>query len=213
MEAPVILARNRFGTSPPVHPDMRSQPDVLDDRRQLHRPLLPPVGLSTVGGNAVNVAVHLARLGRAVAYLGAVGAGRRMARASLAALRAEPVEARVEVAPASRPPSRTWSCGRPMTAASSSRSSAPAPRTAQARADHRRTCGVRPPPYRLARRSRRPQAPPRRLRRSSSPRTSPSTADPAGIAVAFASAGESGTRPRRNGSSRMLGARASRWPS
>ena len=34
---------------------------------------LPPVALSTVGGNAVNVAVQLARLGRSVAYLGAVG--------------------------------------------------------------------------------------------------------------------------------------------
>jgi fructoselysine 6-kinase len=34
---------------------------------------LPPVGLSTVGGNAVNVAVHLARLGQVVAYFGAVG--------------------------------------------------------------------------------------------------------------------------------------------
>jgi fructoselysine 6-kinase len=34
---------------------------------------LPPVALSTVGGNAVNVAVQLALLGRSVAYLGAVG--------------------------------------------------------------------------------------------------------------------------------------------
>ncbi len=42
---------------------------------------LPPVGLSTVGGNAVNVAVHLARAGHRVAYFGAVGdddAGRRV---------------------------------------------------------------------------------------------------------------------------------------
>ena len=34
---------------------------------------LPPVGLTTVGGNAVNVAVQLRRRGRLVAYLGAVG--------------------------------------------------------------------------------------------------------------------------------------------
>lgn len=34
---------------------------------------LPPVGLSAVGGNAVNVAVHLARLGHRAAYFGAVG--------------------------------------------------------------------------------------------------------------------------------------------
>lgn len=34
---------------------------------------LPPVGLSLVGGNAVNVAVQLSRLGRASAYFGAVG--------------------------------------------------------------------------------------------------------------------------------------------
>lgn len=34
---------------------------------------LAPVGLSTVGGNAVNVAVGLRRLGWGVAYLGAVG--------------------------------------------------------------------------------------------------------------------------------------------
>jgi len=33
----------------------------------------PPVGLSLVGGNALNVAVHLARLGREVAFFGAVG--------------------------------------------------------------------------------------------------------------------------------------------
>lgn len=33
-----------------------------------------PLGLSTVGGNAVNVAVHLARLGLGTAYFGAVGA-------------------------------------------------------------------------------------------------------------------------------------------
>jgi fructoselysine 6-kinase len=45
-----------------------------------------PLGQSTVGGNAVNVAVHLARLGLAAAYFGAVGddaEGRR----TLAALR------------------------------------------------------------------------------------------------------------------------------
>lgn len=35
---------------------------------------LAPVGLSTVGGNAVNVAAHLSALGRRVAYFGAVGA-------------------------------------------------------------------------------------------------------------------------------------------
>lgn len=34
---------------------------------------LPPVGLTAVGGNAVNVAVHLRRLGLATAYFGAVG--------------------------------------------------------------------------------------------------------------------------------------------
>lgn len=34
---------------------------------------LPPVGLSTVGGNAVNVAVHLSAMGHRVAYYGAVG--------------------------------------------------------------------------------------------------------------------------------------------
>jgi fructoselysine 6-kinase len=34
---------------------------------------LPPIGLATVGGNAVNVAVHLQRLGRCTAYFGAVG--------------------------------------------------------------------------------------------------------------------------------------------
>lgn len=34
---------------------------------------LPPLGLATVGGNALNVAVHLRRLGRATAYFGAVG--------------------------------------------------------------------------------------------------------------------------------------------
>ena len=41
----------------------------------------PPIGLSTVGGNAVNVAVHLKRLGRSVAYFGRVGSdadGRRI---------------------------------------------------------------------------------------------------------------------------------------
>lgn len=35
---------------------------------------LPPVGDCLVGGNAVNVAVQLARLGRSVTYFGAVGA-------------------------------------------------------------------------------------------------------------------------------------------
>ena len=42
---------------------------------------LPPVGLSMVGGNAVNVAVHLRRRGLGTTYLGAVGrdaAGRRI---------------------------------------------------------------------------------------------------------------------------------------
>lgn len=34
---------------------------------------LPPIGMSTVGGNALNVAVHLRRLGRPVAYFGAIG--------------------------------------------------------------------------------------------------------------------------------------------
>ncbi len=34
---------------------------------------LPPIGRATVGGNAVNVAVHLCRLGRRTAYFGAVG--------------------------------------------------------------------------------------------------------------------------------------------
>ncbi|MDI7861940.1 PfkB family carbohydrate kinase [Rhizobiaceae bacterium n13] len=34
---------------------------------------LPPVGLAQVGGNAVNVAVQLARLGHAASYFGAVG--------------------------------------------------------------------------------------------------------------------------------------------
>ena len=34
---------------------------------------LPPIGLTTVGGNAVNVAVQLRRLGQSVAYFGAVG--------------------------------------------------------------------------------------------------------------------------------------------
>jgi fructoselysine 6-kinase len=34
---------------------------------------LPPIGVSTVGGNALNVAVHLRRLGQSVAYFGRVG--------------------------------------------------------------------------------------------------------------------------------------------
>ena len=34
---------------------------------------LPPVGVSTVGGNALNVAVHLRRLGQSVGYFGRVG--------------------------------------------------------------------------------------------------------------------------------------------
>jgi fructoselysine 6-kinase len=34
---------------------------------------LSPIGMATVGGNAVNVAVHLSRLGRRTAYFGAVG--------------------------------------------------------------------------------------------------------------------------------------------
>ena len=37
---------------------------------------LPPIALATVGGNAVNVAVHLRRLGRRTAYFGAVGEDR-----------------------------------------------------------------------------------------------------------------------------------------
>jgi fructoselysine 6-kinase len=56
---------------------------------------LPPVGLSTVGGNAVNVAVHLARLGRTVAYHGAIGADAEGARI-LSALAGNGVEACVE---------------------------------------------------------------------------------------------------------------------
>lgn len=42
---------------------------------------MPPIGLSTVGGNAVNVGVHLTRLGLRTGYFGAVGgdeAGLRM---------------------------------------------------------------------------------------------------------------------------------------
>ena len=42
---------------------------------------LPPVGLAAIGGNAVNVAVHLRKQGLATAYFGAVGPdedGRRM---------------------------------------------------------------------------------------------------------------------------------------
>ena len=35
--------------------------------------LQPPMGYSLVGGNAVNVAVQLSRLGRTAAYFGAVG--------------------------------------------------------------------------------------------------------------------------------------------
>lgn len=46
---------------------------------------------STVGGNAVNVGVHLARLGRNVAYYGAVGADREGARV-LDSLRANGVD-------------------------------------------------------------------------------------------------------------------------
>src|SRR5688572_18117234 len=34
---------------------------------------LPPIGVSTVGGNALNVAVHLSRLGQSVGYFGRVG--------------------------------------------------------------------------------------------------------------------------------------------
>jgi fructoselysine 6-kinase len=47
---------------------------------------LPPIALATVGGNAVNVAVHLRRLGRRTAYFGAVGEDRegRWTRACLA---------------------------------------------------------------------------------------------------------------------------------
>src|SRR5215204_4734578 len=42
---------------------------------------MPPVGLSTVGGNALNVAVHLKLMGHKAAYFGAVGSdedGRRV---------------------------------------------------------------------------------------------------------------------------------------
>jgi len=42
---------------------------------------MPPIGLSLIGGNAINVAVQLRRLGLPTAYFGAVGAdedGRRM---------------------------------------------------------------------------------------------------------------------------------------
>lgn len=42
---------------------------------------MPPVGLSLIGGNAVNVGIQLSRLGHQVAYFGAVGEdedGRRM---------------------------------------------------------------------------------------------------------------------------------------
>lgn len=52
---------------------------------------LPPIGVSTVGGNAVNVAVHLAARGHRVAYAGAVGDdadGRRI----VAALRSNRVD-------------------------------------------------------------------------------------------------------------------------
>jgi fructoselysine 6-kinase len=58
-----------------------------------------PLGQSTVGGNAVNVAVHLGRLGIGSAYFGAVGAdadGRRV----LAALREHGVDpAHVRIVP------------------------------------------------------------------------------------------------------------------
>ena len=43
----------------------------------------PPIGLSAIGGNAVNVAVHLARRGHRATYFGAIGddsEGRRMQR-------------------------------------------------------------------------------------------------------------------------------------
>jgi fructoselysine 6-kinase len=56
---------------------------------------LPPVGLTTVGGNAVNVAVQLARLGRTVAYHGAIGADAEGARI-LSALAGNGVEVSVE---------------------------------------------------------------------------------------------------------------------
>lgn len=51
---------------------------------------LPPIGLSVVGGNALNVAVHLRRLGRASAYFGAVGLDADGQR-TIAALRAADV--------------------------------------------------------------------------------------------------------------------------
>jgi len=53
---------------------------------------LPPVALTTVGGNAVNVAAHLAARGHAVAYFGAVG-GDADGRRTLAALRARGIDA------------------------------------------------------------------------------------------------------------------------
>ena len=52
---------------------------------------LAPVGMSTVGGNAVNVAVQLVRLGRRVAYFGAVGTDAEGLR-TVEALRANSVD-------------------------------------------------------------------------------------------------------------------------
>jgi fructoselysine 6-kinase len=62
---------------------------------------LPPVGLTTVGGNAVNVAVQLASLGRRVAYHGAIGADAEGGRI-LSALAGNGVETRVETRPGER---------------------------------------------------------------------------------------------------------------
>jgi fructoselysine 6-kinase len=45
---------------------------------------LPPVGQALIGGNAVNVAVHLARLGHRTVYFGAVGPDRDGARTAAA---------------------------------------------------------------------------------------------------------------------------------
>lgn len=50
-----------------MQPDIATIGDNCIDR------YLPPIGLSTIGGNALNVAVQLRRCGRGVAYFGAVG--------------------------------------------------------------------------------------------------------------------------------------------
>src|SRR6516162_326980 len=63
---------------------------------------LPPIGLVTVGGNAVNVGVHLRRLGRRTAYFGAVGPDR-----AGAWTRAALVENEVDIAHLVERPGRT----------------------------------------------------------------------------------------------------------